>query len=84
MKNITLLFLAVVFPVIASADELTPTYTEWHDLQVNEINRLPVHTTFFAYESEALALGRDKTKSSNYLSIDGKWRFNWVTRVGAR
>ena len=84
MKNITLLFLAVVFPVLASADELTPTYTEWHDLQVNEINRLPVHTTFFGFESEALALGRDKTKSSNYLSIDGKWRFNWVANADER
>ncbi len=28
-----------------------PTFTEWHDLQVNEINRLPLHTLHFAYVS---------------------------------
>ena len=27
-----------------------PTFTEWHDLQVNEINRLPLHTMHFAYD----------------------------------
>ena len=26
-----------------------PTYTEWHDLQVNAINRFPLHTNFFTY-----------------------------------
>ena len=24
-----------------------PTFTEWHDLQVNTLNRLPMHTNFF-------------------------------------
>ena len=24
-----------------------PAYTEWHDLQVNAINRFPLHTSFF-------------------------------------
>ncbi len=26
-----------------------PTFTEWHDLQVNDINRFPLHTNFFTY-----------------------------------
>ncbi len=29
-----------------------PTYTEWHDLQVNAINRFPLHTNFFTYASD--------------------------------
>ena len=28
--------------------ELMPTWTEWHDLQVNEVNRYGLHTNFFA------------------------------------
>lgn len=30
---------------------LQPTFTEWHDLQVNEVNRYLLHTNFFTYES---------------------------------
>ena len=29
-----------------------PSYTEWHDLQVNAINRFPLHTNFFTYSPE--------------------------------
>ena len=37
-------------------DSLPPVAAgAWHDLQVNELNRLPVHTSFFAYETEQLA-----------------------------
>lgn len=61
-----------------------PSMTEWHDLQVNEVNRYAPHTDFFGYESEALALAGDKTKSANYLSLDGPWRFLWVEHADQR
>ena len=50
--------------------ESAPTYTEWHDLQVNDINRFPLHTTFFTFASgEVSAKGEgDKTQSKNFLS----------------
>ncbi len=54
-----------------------PTMNEWHDMQVNELNRLPLHTEFFAYENETLAQQGDKTASNRYLSIDGQWKFLW-------
>ena len=64
------------------------TFTEWHDLQVNEVNRLPMHTDFFPYDgSEAtLAYGdwTAKTKSKNYLSLDGIWKFRWVENADQR
>lgn len=56
---------------------LKPTFTEWHDLNVNQINRFPCHTSYFAFESEAAARG-DKKASTNYISLNGKWKFNWV------
>ena len=61
-----------------------PTMTEWHDLQVNEVNRYVLHTDFFPYESEALALNGDKTQSGNFLSLDGAWRFLWVEHADQR
>ena len=61
-----------------------PTYTEWHDLEVNNVNRLPVHTTFFAYENEQLALKGDMTKSERFLSLHGNWKFNWVENADQR
>lgn len=56
----------------------TPTFTEWHDLQVNEVNRFPMHTTFFAYESTESALKGTKESSQNYLSLNGQWKFKGV------
>lgn len=65
-----------------------PTFTEWHDLQVNEINRLPLHTLHFAYDPNDFAgTGAeylDKKKSMNYLSLEGTWKFNWVANADER
>ena len=57
---------------------------EWQDSQVNNINRLSLHTDFFVFESEELAKEGDITKSSNYLSIEGNWKFHWVTNANER
>ena len=61
-----------------------PSFTEWHDMEVNNVNRLPVHTTFFAFENEELALKGDMTKSRNFLSLHGNWKFNWVENADKR
>ena len=73
-----------------------PTYTEWHDLQVNAINRFPLHTNFFTYladdwvsEKDGKIVSKDilhmnKTESKYFLSLDGTWKFNWVTNADQR
>ena len=87
-KILTLLLAGMTLTTWAQpkAAPLSPTYTEWHDLQVNEINRLKVHTDFFAYApSELTDLSHlDKTKSRNFLSLDGEWKFNWVANADQR
>ena len=62
------------------------TYTEWHDLQVNAINRFPLHTSFFTFApGEVNAKGEaDKTQSKNFLSLDGIWKFKWVENANQR
>lgn len=61
-----------------------PTWTEWHDQQVNEVNRFPMHTSFFAYENGQKALAGDITRSANYLSLEGPWKFLWVANADQR
>ena len=49
----------------------------WLDPEVNEVNTLPPRAAFFAYETEALATAGQKASSERYLSLEGKWRFNF-------
>ncbi len=72
-------------PCAAAAESVgQPTFTEWHDLHVNEVNRFPLHTSFFAYENREAALRGERETSGNYLSIEGDWKFNWVADADKR
>ena len=79
---------AAIKPLNKTVAIQQPTFTEWHDLQVNEINRLPLHTLHFAYDPNDFpgtgAEYLDKKKSMNYLSLDGIWKFNWVANADQR
>ena len=82
--------MAILSALPASAD-LTPviqkdmpTDTEWHDLQVNEVNRLKLHTNYFAYESAEKALAGDRKASANYLSLNGTWKFHFAEAPNKR
>ena len=69
---------------VAEPVEQMPTWTEWHDLQVNEVNRYGLRTNFFAYENEQAALAGNMEKSANYLSLEGTWKFKWVADADQR
>ena len=66
-----MLLAAMFSPISASAAQ-----DEWQNPNVNEVNRAPMHSFYFAYPSYEEALGGDMTSSSNYLSLNGKWKFN--------
>ncbi len=61
-----------------------PAGEPWMNLQVNEINRLPVHTSFFAYDDMVSALSHVYSNSGRYLSLDGDWKFHWVANLNER
>ena len=61
-----------------------PTFTEWHDMQVNDINRFPVHTSFFAYGNPQEALTAEMKASDNFLSLHGQWNFLGVENADQR
>ena len=50
----------------------------WKDPAVNQVNREARRAHFFAFEDADKAKVNDKTKSGRYLSMEGKWKFNFV------
>ena len=73
-----------VLLLLLAANALSAQQPEWLDPQVNSINRAPMRTSYFAYgSSEEAAAGKMKA-SSNYLSINGIWKFNWVKDADQR
>ena len=72
-----LTFAVIACLMIAMGTGAQPAGDEWMNLQVNEINRLPVHASFMTYD---VAL----TETSRYLSLDGDWKFHWVADLDER
>ena len=70
--------------LLALCANAQPAGEPWMDLQVNEINRLPVHTSFFAYDDIVSALNHAYGNSGRYLSLDGDWKFQWVANLDER
>lgn len=76
---------AATFRPSAALDTVSqPSWTEWNDQQVNEVNRLKLHTQFFGYENEELAMNGEKSKSDNFMSLHGIWKFHWVHNADQR
>ena len=50
----------------------------WLDPSANRINVEAPRSDFFAYESAEAANHADKKASSRYMSLEGKWKFNFV------
>ena len=74
MKPSILTIACLLLAIMANAQ---PAGEPWMDLQVNEINRLPMHTSFIAHDVDSAPLSRR-------LSLDGDWKFNWVANLDER
>ena len=55
-----------------------------NDPQKNADNRMVSVSPFFAFENMELASKNDKSSSSRFLSIDGKWKFDFVRNANER
>ncbi len=56
---------------------------EWQNPRVNEVNRAPMHTNYFAF-ANADEAQTTKEKSTLFRSLNGTWKFNWVRHANAR
>ena len=57
---------------------------EWRNPEVNAVNRLPMHTNYFAYEDANAAARGDMEQSTNYMTLNGTWKFHWVKDADQR
>jgi len=68
-----------VFAAPAAADAV-----EWEQPEIVAVNREPMKSTFFNFESVDLARSGDLAASNRYLSLDGTWSFAWTKGVDNR
>ncbi len=77
-------FLMVLAAGMMQLSLCAQSFTEWHDMDVNGVNRMQNHTSFFAYENSSLAIQGDRNKSERFLSLHGDWQFKWVENASER
>lgn len=81
MNKSILLGLALLTGLTAAAQ----SFTEWQDPEINQINRVPMRSASFAWQKgERNGSVLDRQTSKNYVSLNGKWKFNWVNDASAR
>lgn len=64
--------------------EIDGTANDWENPGVIAINKAPARASFFAYENLALATQGQREQSSNFKSLNGEWKFNWVRKPSDR
>lgn len=79
-KRFCIFLIIALLPAIQLSAQ---SFKEWQDPQVNQVNRAPMHTQWFAYADEA-EVARGMESSCNYMSINGIWKFNWVKNSDQR
>ena len=60
------------------------TFNEWKDPGLNEVNRAPMHSNYFAYETAEAAAVAQKEQSANYMTLNGNWKFLWAENSDVR
>lgn len=71
-----LIGLALICSLLSSQGEAQDSRRPWLDPKTNAINRVEMHTDYFAFaRGESTQF---KEKSQNYISLNGLWRFHWV------
>ena len=53
---------------------------DWENLSVLEINREPARADFIPFADEAQALSGKRENSPWFVSLNGNWKFHWVSR----
>jgi len=77
MKFYPVLLLAALFSckpaVQVPIDEIT-------DIGITSVNTEKPHCTMLPYDSIGAAIKDDPAESPYFLSLNGTWKFHWVTR----
>lgn len=75
MKKILILLILLLPGVMLTSQSLP----EWENPRVFRINNEAAHATLMPFADKATALTFDKSNSSFYKSLNGTWRFRYLT-----
>ncbi|MEO7977570.1 glycoside hydrolase family 2 TIM barrel-domain containing protein [Flavobacterium sp.] len=84
MKNKILLNSIFIFFTLVIIAQQKPTTNDWENPEIFQINREPARAAFLPYADDPSAIADDYTRSPWFLSLDGKWKFNWSPTPDAR
>ncbi len=54
---------------------------DWQNPQIVGIHKMSARSSFFAYETHALARAGIPEVSKNFLLLNGKWKFSWAEKA---
>lgn len=77
MKHILYLLLAATALVVQSV-QASDSLPEWQSQYAIGLNKLEPHTYVWPYSGEEAVRNRQHESSPYYLSLSGRWKFNWT------
>ena len=75
-----LLCLAINLLSLSVFSQNTSTKPEWLDPYITAVNRLPARAKACVFENCELAMADKKATSKNFLSLNGTWKFKWISK----
>jgi len=84
MTKKSVLFLTTLAIFALSSVVVQGAANDWENPAVFQINRLPARATFMNYSDRDAAIRDNYERSPYYLSLSGKWKFNWVPKPADR
>jgi len=80
MKKLSFIIVALAATTMANAQ----TLKEWDDVSVTNLNREKAHTISIPLQSEGAVNENSIENSPYYLSLNGVWKFKWVSDPAKR
>ncbi len=86
LPALLLYLLTAAWQVTDAADNASPALypAEIEDPEIVAQGREPAAATFFPFESIALARAGQRADSARFISLDGRWKFQWSGSAAAR
>jgi beta-galactosidase len=69
---------------VSSGREESPRIDDWENPRMIGQNKEPAHCTLMPYAELDKAILGDRYRSAYFLSLNGRWRFNWAAKPSER
>ncbi len=77
MEKINKCFMTLFLSFIVLCELLAQN--EWNNVSITQVNREAAHANAIPYETENALLNKSVEESGYYFSLNGVWKFNWVS-----